>query len=191
MLLLVGCGAPAATPVPPTATPTPVPLTPTPMPPTPTPVPSTPTPVPPTPTPVPQTATQEATYLGRVTAVGTSTQISAFITSGPTVVIEPDTILIQLDITAKDGKTWLMVVFEDRSNGFAFDLDDFALKVTGDAESIDCFSISANGGELFIYDVDKGEVDATETKPAAVFEIPSSAKSGQLLVKDVTIELQW
>ena len=67
MLLLVGCGAPAATPVseapaatatpvPPTATPTPVPPTPTPTPVPPT---ATPTPVPPTatPTPVPPTAT--------------------------------------------------------------------------------------------------------------------------------------
>jgi hypothetical protein len=42
-LLLVGCGAPAATPtpVPPTSTPTPVPPTPTPVPPTSTPVPTT------------------------------------------------------------------------------------------------------------------------------------------------------
>ena len=62
-LLLVGCGAPAATPMPPTPTPvpptaTPVPPTPTPIPPTATPVPPTPTPVPPTtPTPVPPTAT--------------------------------------------------------------------------------------------------------------------------------------
>jgi hypothetical protein len=52
MLLLVGCGAPAATLVPPASTPTPVPPTPMPVPPT-----LTPTPLPPTPTPVPPTAT--------------------------------------------------------------------------------------------------------------------------------------
>ena len=77
MLLLVGCGAPAATPVPPTATPvpptatptpelptstfTPIPPTPTSVPPTATPTPEPPTPtrtpIPPTPTPVPPTVT--------------------------------------------------------------------------------------------------------------------------------------
>ena len=63
LLLLIGCGAPAATPVPPTTTPVPPTVTPTPKPPTatPTPVPptATPTPKPPTatPTPVPPTAT--------------------------------------------------------------------------------------------------------------------------------------
>jgi hypothetical protein len=58
-LLLVGCGAPAATPTPTPPTATPVPPTPTPNPPTATPVPPTPTPVPPTatPTPKPPTAT--------------------------------------------------------------------------------------------------------------------------------------
>jgi hypothetical protein len=73
MLLLVGCGAPAATPTPvvivvtatPQPTPTPIVIvvtatpqpTPTPVPPTATPVPPTATPVPPTSTPIPPTAT--------------------------------------------------------------------------------------------------------------------------------------
>lgn len=51
-LLLVGCGAPAVTLIPPTATPTPVPLTATSVPPTLTPVPPTATR-----TPIPRTAT--------------------------------------------------------------------------------------------------------------------------------------
>jgi len=55
-LLLVGCGAPAATPVPPTATPVPPTATPTPEPPT-----ATPTPVPPTATPTPKPATATPT----------------------------------------------------------------------------------------------------------------------------------
>lgn len=59
VLVLAGCGAPAAaptaTPVP--ATDTPVPATDTPVPPTDTPVPATDTPVPPTDTPVPATDT--------------------------------------------------------------------------------------------------------------------------------------
>ena len=64
-LLLVGCGAPAATPtpIPPPATPTSIPPTATPVPPTDTPeptdtlVPPTSTPIPPTDTPVPSTET--------------------------------------------------------------------------------------------------------------------------------------
>jgi polyhydroxybutyrate depolymerase len=55
ILLLVGCGAPAATStlVPPTTTPTPIPPTDTPIPPTDTPIPPTDTPIPPTDTPIP------------------------------------------------------------------------------------------------------------------------------------------
>lgn len=91
-LLLVACGTPAASPVPPTASPvpptaTPVPptATPTPVPPTatPTPIPPTATPLPPTatPTPVPPTLTPTP-----VTPTATPTPVYTLVTSAEEVI---------------------------------------------------------------------------------------------------------
>lgn len=108
-------------------------------------------------TPSNQTAARGATYLGEVGDCKTLEVVDRILGStdkGLLAGLDKGEYLT-LTVNPLEGKSWLIVRFQETEGEVSFDLADFRITVPGKEEAITAFAFSVHGGERFLFDAAK------------------------------------